>query len=130
MSETATNTTETGGQVHPMVMQFFPADTVPAYANASQYLLWVTCGDPEEEFSDDYLWGLWHEGEWWILNDNLDLPFEDDVFEFEGARNEVVSFVKFAEQDWFGLRGWAKLWGGVSNVRFHDDDDGILVRSA
>jgi hypothetical protein len=28
MSETATNTTETGGQVHPMVMQFLPTTPV------------------------------------------------------------------------------------------------------
>lgn len=130
MSEAATNTTETGGQVHPMVMHFYPPDTVPAYANTSQYLLWVSCDSPEEGFDDDFLWGLWHEGQWWILNDDLDHPFEDDKFEQDGEINEVVSFVKFSDQDWFGLRGWAKLYGGVSNVRFPDDDDGLLVRSA
>ena len=98
-------------------LKMYATDKAPGYANESQYLLLVSCGASEEDFDDELLWGLWHEGEWWILNDTLDIPFPDEAFTQDGDVNELVSFVKFSDQTWFTLKGWTSIWGGVGPLK-------------
>ena len=101
----------------PPYLKFNLPDTEPGYGYSTQYLLWVgrEKDDIDPPPKDQFLWGLWYEGEWWIVDDNLVIPIADYAWEESpGLKREVVPFEKFSESNYFTLKGWAAVRGGIS----------------
>ncbi len=99
----------------PPCLKFNLPDTEPEDGYSSQYFLWVGREkdgiEPPPE--DQFLWGLWHEGEWWIVDDNFVIPIADYSWEeYPGAKREVVPFEKLSETNYFTLKGWAAVRSG------------------